>query len=239
MQERRNSSLFCINPSTRILIFHLISFMIGRTQIVNVHSGSNTCMFITYSHRPYHTSWHTGFATRKGIWTYGFGLTSMGYSRIFFVYAPSQWETTLQYNVVSHWLGAFTKWSLHIMGSVRERFIKIISYIKQGYKKTIPLWHKRTRYMGVVFSWQQRTRLWIKAIYGKGDHVQHARISSELLPAHVIAFGWSASDENMHMANNYLKPRRDPNFDDYLCRLNMLQLYIFYPRSPEALVLEW
>ena len=29
-----------------------------------------------------------------------------------FVYAPSQWETTLQCNVVSHWLGAYTKWSL-------------------------------------------------------------------------------------------------------------------------------
>ena len=29
-----------------------------------------------------------------------------------FVYTPSQWETTLRYNVVSHWLGVFTKWSL-------------------------------------------------------------------------------------------------------------------------------
>ena len=29
-----------------------------------------------------------------------------------FVYAPSQWETTLHGNVVSHWLGAYTKWSL-------------------------------------------------------------------------------------------------------------------------------
>ena len=29
-----------------------------------------------------------------------------------FVNAPSQWETTLHCNVVSHWLGAFTKWSL-------------------------------------------------------------------------------------------------------------------------------
>ena len=29
-----------------------------------------------------------------------------------FVYAPSQWETTLQCNVVSHWLGAYTKWPL-------------------------------------------------------------------------------------------------------------------------------
>ena len=27
------------------------------------------------------------------------------------VYAPSQWEMTLQCNVVSHWLGILTKWS--------------------------------------------------------------------------------------------------------------------------------
>ena len=29
-----------------------------------------------------------------------------------FVYVPSQWEATLQCNVVSHWLGTCTKWSL-------------------------------------------------------------------------------------------------------------------------------
>ena len=34
-------------------------------------------------------------------------------SRDHFVYAPSQWETTLQCNVVSHWLGAYTKLSLN------------------------------------------------------------------------------------------------------------------------------
>ena len=28
-----------------------------------------------------------------------------------FVYAPSQWETALHWNIVSHWLGAYTKWS--------------------------------------------------------------------------------------------------------------------------------
>ena len=32
-----------------------------------------------------------------------------------FVYAPSQWETTLLSNVISHWLGAYTKWSLKIL----------------------------------------------------------------------------------------------------------------------------
>ena len=30
-----------------------------------------------------------------------------------FLYALSQWETMLQCNVVSHWLSACTKWSLH------------------------------------------------------------------------------------------------------------------------------
>ena len=29
-----------------------------------------------------------------------------------FVYAPSKWETMLQCNVASHWVGAYTKWSL-------------------------------------------------------------------------------------------------------------------------------
>ena len=32
----------------------------------------------------------------------------------FNVNMPSQWKTMLQCNSVSHWLGAFTKWSLHI-----------------------------------------------------------------------------------------------------------------------------
>ena len=36
------------------------------------------------------------------------------------VYAPSQWETTLQCNVVSHWLGAYTKWSLYVIHTVHD-----------------------------------------------------------------------------------------------------------------------
>ena len=35
-------------------------------------------------------------------------------SRDYSVYVPSQWETTLHCNVVSHWLGAYTKWSLYM-----------------------------------------------------------------------------------------------------------------------------
>ena len=30
-----------------------------------------------------------------------------------FVYAPSKWETMWQCNIVSYWLGAYTKWSLY------------------------------------------------------------------------------------------------------------------------------
>ena len=40
-----------------------------------------------------------------------------------FVYAPSQWETALQCNIVSHWLGAYSKWSLGI-----------------EYSTSVPLW---------------------------------------------------------------------------------------------------
>ena len=30
------------------------------------------------------------------------------------VFAPSQWETTLQCNTICHWLSAYTDWSLHV-----------------------------------------------------------------------------------------------------------------------------
>ena len=38
----------------------------------------------------------------------------MTYQGSFFVYVPSQWEMTLQCNVISHRLDSFTKWFLHI-----------------------------------------------------------------------------------------------------------------------------
>ena len=31
-------------------------------------------------------------------------------------YAPSQWEATLDCNIVSHWLGTYTRWSLKTAG---------------------------------------------------------------------------------------------------------------------------
>ena len=47
--------------------------------------------------------WHWGCCDLKPPWSI---------SRDRFVNAPSQWETMLQCNAVSHWLDAFTKWSL-------------------------------------------------------------------------------------------------------------------------------
>ena len=40
-----------------------------------------------------------------------------------FVNAPSQWETTLHRNVVSHWLGAFTKWSLLAITLTHQKWV--------------------------------------------------------------------------------------------------------------------
>ena len=51
----------------------------------------------------------------KWIWMDGcarWSVTTYTLARDHFVYVPSQWETMLQCNVVSHWLGACTKWSL-------------------------------------------------------------------------------------------------------------------------------
>ena len=50
-------------------------------------------------------------------WPAGLALTpfyveNSWVSRDDFVHAPGQWETTLHCTVVSHWLGAHTKWSL-------------------------------------------------------------------------------------------------------------------------------
>ena len=45
-------------------------------------------------------------------------------------YAPSQWEMTLHCNVISHWLGAYTKWSLSF-----GRFNTILPYNIEAWTK--------------------------------------------------------------------------------------------------------
>ena len=45
--------------------------------------------------------------------------------RYHFVHAPSQWEMTLHWNVIAHWLGAYTKWSLQV-DTLDYRYIAVI-----------------------------------------------------------------------------------------------------------------
>ena len=52
-------------------------------------------------------------------------LVQVEHSRNHSVYAPSQWETTLQCNVVSHWLNACTEWSLHRVDSEHKHIPKL------------------------------------------------------------------------------------------------------------------
>ena len=53
-----------------------------------------------------------GHGGRSGVCQGPQVRTVPGVHRDLFVYAPSQWETTLHCNAVSHWLSAYTKWSL-------------------------------------------------------------------------------------------------------------------------------
>ena len=55
-------------------------------------------------------TWKVYYMENMAGWCWSFLHISRQQSR----YAPSQWETLLQCNNVSHWLGAYLNWSLHI-----------------------------------------------------------------------------------------------------------------------------
>ena len=57
--------------------------------------------------------WLTGARSSNQLVRSHYNTVRCLYTRDHFVYAPRQWETTLQCNVVSHWLGACTEWSLY------------------------------------------------------------------------------------------------------------------------------
>ena len=42
-----------------------------------------------------------------------------------FVYAPSQWQIMLQCNVISHWLGAYTEWTLLLLLWYGDNFVDV------------------------------------------------------------------------------------------------------------------
>ena len=62
------------------------------------------------------------------------------------LYAPSQWEMTLHCNVISHWLGAYMKWSLwlwryHFMGGVLVKSDLALSQLHLAWMEG-PISHK-------------------------------------------------------------------------------------------------
>ena len=55
-------------------------------------------------------------------------MSSKGNHRDHFVYAPSQCETALYCNTVSHWLGTYTEWSLNQAASSSQIWRSIFPY---------------------------------------------------------------------------------------------------------------
>ena len=81
--------------------------------------------------------------------TYNRILFSLCY-RDHFVYARSKWETTLHCNVVSHWLGAYTKWSLcYSYAFSMFRWKSYAWRVSYGWSKCI-CWRKGHRSFGLL-----------------------------------------------------------------------------------------
>ena len=77
-----------------------------------------------------------------------------------FVYAPSQWKTTLQCNI-SHWLGAYTKWSPHGLlkmsidkTALASSWPKLLrQHISDNFMKIYLNFLAWIRYQEVIFTW--------------------------------------------------------------------------------------
>ena len=73
-------------------------------------------------------------------------------SRDYFVNVPSQWETMLHCKIASHWLGAYTKWSLFSLISSTCQVLKWFS--EKG--KNLPC----TCMVFIVLSIRQMNKIW-------------------------------------------------------------------------------
>ena len=77
-------------------------------------------------------NWCVKMILPTDTWGYFYSVSSRDY----FVNASSQWKMTLQCNVISHWLGAFTKWtqsiSVYIWGWDASWFIIIWQAVCHG-----------------------------------------------------------------------------------------------------------
>ena len=78
-----------------------------------------TWSLIGWAH-PQKDHWSGGAPFSWGLFHCSFAYCNWSYGRYvnrdYFVYAPSEWDTTLQCNVNSHWLVACLKWSMVNIG---------------------------------------------------------------------------------------------------------------------------
>ena len=98
---------FVYKTSCHIFASNIFHFKISTAGCSHIFCGSHKCIsFRNISHgvQPY-------FGDPRLL----VAFIAIGWFRDHFVYAPSQWETTLQCNVVFHWLGTCTGWCLSVV----------------------------------------------------------------------------------------------------------------------------
>ena len=81
-----------------------------------------------------------------------------------FVYKPSQWETTLQCNVVSHWLSAYTEFIIYRVGEESHDLYFETAKIANWRPRLISLWQSYSHHRSMLTVWQSM-RLWFMALH--------------------------------------------------------------------------
>ena len=117
--QRRNASWVSITQN------HYLVRIVSVTQVTRVSAGLCIVMqhgkdlgllvsvFSVITAHSGHEHWFSYLAYEYWMeTTTRLHLKLINVFRDYFVNGPSQWETTLHCNIVSHWLGAYTKWSL-------------------------------------------------------------------------------------------------------------------------------
>ena len=106
------------------------------------------------------------------------------------MYEPYQWETTLQCNLVSHWLGAYTKWSL-VMSIIPHKIFPsfgcvlfcsrlvfcLLLWVSSDYAQ--PITGQVTEVTCPVIGWAQPERTPTKWQKTGPGHITHTTIKRE------------------------------------------------------------
>ena len=116
------------------------------------------------------------------------------------MHAPSQWETTLHCNVVSHWLGAHTKWSLGTN-----------IFCDGGYSSSIRkfLGHYDDVIMSAIASQITSLTIVYSTVYPGTDQSKHQSSAS-------LAFVWGIHREPVNSPHKWPVTRKMFPFDDVI-----------------------